>query len=143
MGASEMGAVERVVEFVSAATLPAHAADVVAPCHYHDGMGHGVAVLSGADLRAVLVELERARATIKMLRELAAENHSYIRMQRDLLRRNGDVIDNLREQIPEQTAQRAGTSARRMTAGHGPAPTGRQSDRGRVSPTTDRVIEET
>ncbi len=65
MGTSEMGAVERVVEFVSAATLPARAADVVATCHFHDGMGHGVAVLSGTDLRAVLAELEQARATVE------------------------------------------------------------------------------
>ncbi len=105
MGGSEMGAVERVVEFVSAATLPAHGGDVVATCHYHDGMGHGVAVLSGADLREVLAELERARATVEHLRRLATDRREYITMQRDLLRRQGDVIDNLREQIPEQPAE--------------------------------------
>lgn len=53
---------------------------------------------------AALARAEWAEATVRHLRGLAADRQNYIEMQRDLLRRNGDVIDNLREQLPEVQA---------------------------------------
>lgn len=50
---------------------------------------------------AALARAEWAEANVRHLRRLAAERQDYIAMQRDLLARKGDVIDNLRKQLDE------------------------------------------